>query len=627
MPTTIDTTSNPLAAYGYDANTGQQLATQLGVTPAQLAAAFAATPTSPGGGRDIQATINQLQVMKASGMGTSPAAPGQPTSTPVSINGSYYGSGGSPTGSGNMTWQDIMNTGYGASDIATFKQHGWTPAQVMDSIQKGYAKPPTAATAQAASPQNAFGISTLRTDAQGNTALAASNGNQIWQDPSGNYFGKDASGKVTPISDTQAQALGFQSANPETQAQKQMAQIDPASEALRTQLAGSYAAQMSQAQNPTAAQYQSYLDMYKQVDPAGYAQRQAMTQQTGNQVTAAQGQLGQANQNLAQIQQYVSNVTGQAPTSIADALAKFKQIDPQGYASIGALNTSEDASLKQATDQLNLGSQLDPVTARQVEQQTRLGQAARGNVYGTPQMAEEAMTTGQAGLALQQQRQAAAQAAQNNMQSYLTSGATYGAAGNQLYNQGLANQQNAYGLQNTALGADQAALGGVQSALGGQQNWLSSGQDLGSVGMSLYQQGLGNLQNAQAGALNYLGSGQTPYQAGASYLNQANQNAAAAAQGGPVYQPAALGSTTQAAQIPQYGLDIGQQSQNWYNSLQAYSNQGGAATKNKGAAAATGALSGAASGAAAGTMAYPGIGTAIGAGVGALAGGASGYFS
>ena len=429
-----------------------------------------------------------------------------------------------------MTWQDIINTGYGASDIATFQQHGWTPDQVMNSIQQGYATPPsTAAAAQAPSPQNAFGISTLRTDAQGNTALAASNGNQIWVDPSGNYFGRDASGNVTPISDTQAQALGFQSTNPETQALNQLKQIDPATEALRSQLASSYLPQMNQ------------------------------------------------------ISGIVQQVTGQAPTSAADALAKYQQLDPQGYASMQALNTSEDASLQQATDQLNLGSQLDPVTARQVEQQTRLAQASRGNVYGTPQMVEEAMTTGQAGLALQQQRQAAAQAAQGSMQSYLTSGATLGATGTNLYQQGLSNQETALGLQ----------------------------------------------QNANQSALSYLGSGQTPYQAGATYLSNAEGSAANAAQGGPVYQPAALGAGTSgtAQQAPQYGLDVGQQAQNWYNSLSAY---GGSTTpvKNQGAAAATGALSRVLlAGQYSRTMAYPGIGTAIGAGVGAIAGGASGYFS
>ena len=430
-----------------------------------------------------------------------------------------------------MTWQDIQNQGYQANDIATFQQHGWSPDQVMKSIQAGVAQPPSAASA-AASPQNAFGIKTTGSG-PGYTQLQSPSGQQLRVDSAGNYYTLDASGNNVPISDTQAQSMGFQSANPETQAQKQMAQIDPASEALRQSVASSYLPQLNQ------------------------------------------------------ISGLVSQVTGQSPTSAADALAKYQQLDPQGYAAMQQLGGSESSYLKQATDQLNLGSQLDPVTARQVEQQTRLAQAARGNVYGTPQMAEEAMTTGQAGLALQQQRQAAAQAAQGNMQSYLTSGATLGATGQGLYNQGLSNQVTALGLQ----------------------------------------------QNANQAALGYLGSGQTPYQAGASYLNQANQNAGTAAQGGPVYQPAALGQSSQAAQIPQYGLDIGQQSQNWYNSLQAYSNQG-TPTKNKGAAAASGAATGALSGAIGGATvgsAVPVIGTGVGAlagaAGGALLGGAGGYFS
>jgi hypothetical protein len=85
MATTIDSSSNPLAAYGYDQNTGQQLAQSLGMTTQQLAAAFAATPTTGGsapqttsygmttgggpGGRDLQSTINQLQIGQAAGQG------------------------------------------------------------------------------------------------------------------------------------------------------------------------------------------------------------------------------------------------------------------------------------------------------------------------------------------------------------------------------------------------------------------------------------------------------------------------------------------------------------------------------------------------------------------------------
>ena len=301
-------------------------------------------------------------------------------------------------------------------------------------------------------------------------------------------------------------------AQPETAALQQIAGIDPASETLRQAVANSYLTPLQQAQTPSAADYKTYLTQFKQLDPEEYAQRQGLA-------------------------------------------------------------TSMDSYLKQAQDQAALGSQLDPVTARQVEQQTRLGQAARGNVYGTPQMVEEAMTTGQAGLTLQQQRQ--------------------------------------------------AQLG---TALGAQQSYLGAGLGLGDTAMALYQQNRSNLQNAQGGALSYLGSGQTPYQVGSNYVNQANQNAAAAAQGGPVYNPASLGSSYGAAQIPQYGLDIGQQSQNWYNSLQAYSGGQGGSTPNKGAQAAAGALGGAASGAMTGAAAGP-YGALIGAGVGAVAGGVKGYYS
>src|SRR5215472_2874477 len=57
---------------------------------------------------------------------------------------------------------------------------------------------------------------------------------------------------------------------PESMALGQMAQIDPASEALRQQLAGSYLGPLAQGTGPpSAAAIQSYLDTYGQVDPSG----------------------------------------------------------------------------------------------------------------------------------------------------------------------------------------------------------------------------------------------------------------------------------------------------------------------------------------------------------------------
>jgi hypothetical protein len=314
---------------------------------------------------------------------------------------------------------------------------------------------------------------------------------------------------------------------PETNALAQMGQIDPASEALRSAVAGSYLTPLQQAaqnlnKQPGAADYQNYLDLFKKVDPEEYAQRQGMA-------------------------------------------------------------TSMDSYLRQAQAEAALGSQLDPVTARQVEQQARAGQAARGNIYGTPQMVSEAMATGQAGEARKQQRQAA-----------------------------------------------------LSQALGQQQGYLGAGLGLGDTAMQLYQQGLSNqaqrmqqLQGLQGGALTYLSSGQTPYQAGASYMDRANANAANAAQGGPVYQPASLGQGNlgTAQQAPQYGLDIGAQSQNYFNSLNnAYGGGAAGSQKNRGVSAATGAATGAISGAAAGSV-VPVYGTAIGAVVGGVAGGLGGYYS
>ena len=513
-----------------------------------------------------------------------------------------------------MNWNDITNYGYQPNDIAAFQQAGYTPDQVMQSIQSGVASAPS----QAAPQQNAFGI-TSTDSGKGYQTLRTASGQTINVDNAGNYFTTDSAGNNTPVSDAQAQQMGFQSQNPETQALKQLQQIDPTSEALRQSTAQSYLdTQRQAAAGPTAADYQKQLDLYKAVDPTGYAQRVAQGGQVAEGVT-------QADQLLKQAQDYVTQVTGQAPTSAADALAQYQKLDPQGYASMQALNTSQDQSLKSAADQLNLGSKLDPVSQMQVEQQARKGQADRGNIYGSGQAAVEAMTTGQAGQALLAQRQQAAANANAAMQSYLTSGATTGATGNALYQQGLTNRTGALGLEG-------AALGTRQSAVGAQQSYLQSGLDLGTTAMNMYQQNLANRANANQGALSYLGSGQTPYQAGASYLGGANATAAQAAQGGPQYNPSALGAGTlgTSQQAPQYGLDVGAQAQSYYNSLNSAYGGGGGATKNRGAAAGIGAASGAMSGAAAGAPlagATYGLSIPIGAVVGGAVGGASGYYS
>ena len=171
----------------------------------------------------------------------------------------------------------------------------------------------------------------------------------------------------------------------------------------------------------------------------------------------------------------------------------------------------------------------------------------------------------------------------------------------------------------------------LQGALGQQQSYLGSGLGLGDTAMGLYQQGLQNRSNAQQSALGYLGSGQTQYQAGASYLDRAEAASDNAAQGGPVYQPDSLGQsyTGTAQQASEYGLQVGNQATNWFNSLNA-AGYGGAAIKNRGAAALSGAASGALSGAATGAAVsgpYAPVGAVVGGLAGGALGGGAGYFS
>ena len=273
---------------------------------------------------------------------------------------------------------------------------------------------------------------------------------------------------------------------------------------------------------------------------------------------------------------YLGTTFGGPPSAgnVQSYLDLYNQIDPTGLA--GRQQLGQDLAAQEA-----LGTQLDPVTQRQIEQSVRTAQAARGNVYGTPQLVQEAMTTGQAGLALQQQRQAAL------------------------------------------------------------QGFYQSGQDVGNVAQSLYQTGLSNRLAQQQAALGYLGSGQTPYQAGASYLNTAEQRAAAAAQGGAAYMPQGpsgyyTGAGT--SSFPQYGLDVSQLANQWQQSMN-YGQYAGynaqlAASQSKGGGfgggsmggAAKGAIGGAASGALAGAAAG-GVGAIPGALIGAIGGGLGGYFS
>jgi hypothetical protein len=263
---------------------------------------------------------------------------------------------------------------------------------------------------------------------------------------------------------------------------------------------------------------------------------------------------------LAQIDPYSEQARQRLAQEMADPQAAMKsylniygQVDPAGLAARQELE-------RQVGGDLALGATLDPTTQMQIEQASRAAQGARGNVYGVAPQVQEALTQGQAGLALRQARQQAA------------------------------------------------------------QSYLASGTDPGSVALSL-------MRNQQAAVQSYLGSGQTPYQAGAGYLGNVQAQAGAAAQGGPQYQPAALGSPYSYMQ-PNYGLQMGNEANQWYNSLLSQYGMGMAGqTKNPWMGAGLGAASGALSGALTGSAAGPGWGTLVGAGIGAAAGGLKGWAS
>lgn len=335
---------------------------------------------------------------------------------------------------------------------------------------------------------------------------------------------------------------------PETNALAQMAQIDPTSEALRQALGQSFLSTVgggapppqfqgqTSAAAPNASDVQSYLDLYKQIDPQGYQQR----------------------------------------------------VDLAG---------SESAFVQQMQDQYALGAQLTTGQAREVDQATREAQAARGNVYGTPQLVQEAMTRGQYGIQLEQQRQQNLANALAGQQSYLQSGTGIGDVANALYGQGFNRYAQTYANQMNAWQAQQNAL-----------------------------------LNQRNQALSYLGSGQTPYEAGASYYDRAQANAQqAASYGAPSYQPSALGQQytgTGAGSYPQYGLQIGNQATNWYNSMvnQNYG-LGQLANQQSAQSSALGGGIGTAAGSLLGGVVgsvFPVVGTAAGAAIGGALGGAAG---
>ena len=82
---------------------------------------------------------------------------------------------------------------------------------------------------------------------------------------------------------------------------------------------------------------------------------------------------------------------------VKQRIEELKAADPTGYEVREMLGESAKADLAR-------GTELSPDMARQVTQQERAAQAARGNIYGSAPAAAEAMTLGDAGFRMRQQR-------------------------------------------------------------------------------------------------------------------------------------------------------------------------------------------------------------------------------
>jgi len=105
---------------------------------------------------------------------------------------------------------------------------------------------------------------------------------------------------------------------------------------------------------------------------------------------------------------------GQAATSNAGLNYGMQQQYSPGYSALAVqnLNTLDPAEVAlrsqlegSASQQLGLGTSLDPAYAAQLQQSIRGAQAARGNSLGDAAGNAEALSLGSAGLAMQQERQ------------------------------------------------------------------------------------------------------------------------------------------------------------------------------------------------------------------------------
>jgi hypothetical protein len=154
---------------------------------------------------------------------------------------------------------------------------------------------------------------------------------------------------------------------------------------------------------------------------------------------------------------------------VKQRIEELKAADPTGYEVREMLGES-------AKEDLARGTELSPELARQVTQQERAAQAARGNIYGSAPAAAEAMSLGDAGFRMRQQRLA-------NAASFL-SGTTPVAQFGQISGaQAGASPFNPMGIQ-SGIGVNPAAGGqGQQFAMNTynqRMNYASNQQPIGA---------------------------------------------------------------------------------------------------------------------------------------------------
>lgn len=183
-------------------------------------------------------------------------------------------------------------------------------------------------------------------------------------------------------------------------------------------------------------------------------------------------------------------------------------------ATTGVLNQG----LQQALAEYKLGGKLDDASRRDLENEVRAGQAARGNYLGDAAAVVEATELGKAGAALKQQRLQNLLDIQNRAFGQNTT----------LRQEGTSNLQNRVqtmaGLQGQDFGQNQSRIGQQASLMG--QNF--------NQGQSAYQTGLNAAQAQMGAAQQRAGEERTSRQEGFGFDQQRFANAQAVGLGAPI---------------------------------------------------------------------------------------------